>query len=91
MDSSTCYQHLHSYVVHLQIESASDLITEQAKSFIDLGVSSKDALHVASAIARKADYFIATDDRLINKLKHIEQISVVNPITLAGYLNEHDN
>lgn len=69
----------------------SNSIIKRAKEFVGVGVSSKDALHVASAIEGKAEYFITTDDKLINKLQHLERISVVNPITLAGYLDEHND
>ena len=71
------------------LESAS--IITNAKELMSLGVKSKDALHVSCAIEGKADYFITTDDKLINKLIGCKQILVVNPITLAGYLDAHAN
>ncbi len=69
----------------------SGLIINRARELADLGVKSKDALHVASAIEGKAKYFVTTDDKLINKMQYLEEISVLNPITLAGYLDENDN
>ncbi len=69
----------------------SGLIINRARELVDLGVKSKDALHVASAIEGKAKYFVTTDDKLINKMQYLEEISVLNPITLAGYLDENDN
>lgn len=48
---------------------------------MSLGVKSKNALHVSCAIEGKAEYFITTDDKLINKLNGFQQISVVNLIS----------
>jgi predicted nucleic acid-binding protein len=71
--------------------SESSSIIRNAKKFMSFGVKSKDALHVSCAIEGNAEYFITTDEKLINKLNSCQQISVVNPITLAGYLDEHSN
>jgi predicted nucleic acid-binding protein len=71
--------------------SESSSIIKIAKEIMSHGVKSKDALHVSCAIEGKAEYFITTDDKLINKLNNFQTISVVNPITLAGYLDEHIN
>lgn len=70
-------------------ESAS--IISKANKLMSFGLKSKDAIHVACATEGKAEYFITTDDKLINQLKSYELLSVVNPIFLAGYLDEHFN
>ena len=44
-----------------------DVITSKARSLMDLGLRHKDALHVACAIHTKADYFLTTDKKIINK------------------------
>ena len=46
------------------------------------GLRTKDALHVACAIYAKADYFITTDDKLLNK--NIDLIDIISPI---DYIN----
>ncbi|GHT88577.1 hypothetical protein FACS1894137_16960 [Spirochaetia bacterium] len=47
----------------------------------------KDALHIASSIYSKCDYFITTDKKILNK--NIADIAVVNPITFVEeYTNE---
>lgn len=74
----------------------SSLIIHQSQSIVDCahvfngyGISKKDALHIASAIAAKADYFITTDMGIIRKRSHIEQIRIVDPVDfiriLEGY------
>jgi predicted nucleic acid-binding protein len=44
------------------------------------GVGYYGALHVASAMAGKADLFVTTDDRLIKKMREIGGL----PVMLAG-------
>ncbi len=56
-----------------------------------MGIKAKDALHVAAAVEGEADYFISTDDALIKKLSDIREISGVNPINLAGVIDEYNN
>jgi len=52
------------------IKIASDLKTK--------GIRTKDALHLACAVYSKSDYFITTDDKLLNK--KIDIIKVISPI-----------
>ncbi len=70
----------------LQIEE-SPLIIEYAKNLIKSNISIKDALHVACAVVAKADYFITTDRKLLNKLANSKQIRVITPIT---FIEEQD-
>jgi predicted nucleic acid-binding protein len=58
---------------------------------VTLGIKAKDALHVASAIEGNAEYFVTTDDRLIKKMLHISEITAINPIALAGIIDERNN
>ena len=46
-----------------------------------VGLRSKDALHVACAIYSKADFFITTDKKILNK--DVAGISLENPITFV--------
>ena len=57
---------------------ANALIAEIAEKVQQVGLKSKDALHVASAIFTGCEYFITTDARVINK--NIEGLTVINPI-----------
>lgn len=63
-------------------------IIDKAREIINLGVKSKDALHVACAVASKCDYFLTTDKRLINKLKNFEEIVVINPLDFISLKEE---
>ncbi|MCX6584691.1 MAG: PIN domain-containing protein [Candidatus Aminicenantes bacterium] len=63
-------------------------IIQQAQVIMNLGVKSKDALHVACAIASKCDYFLTTDERLIKKLKNFQEIVVINPLQFISLKEE---
>jgi len=52
------------------------------------GIKSKDALHVACSIAAKCDYFLTTDTGLINKLRDLEEIAVINPLSFISLKEE---
>jgi len=58
------------------------LITE-AQALTALGLKSKDALHIACAIEMQCDYFITTDDKILNRMKNSHEISVVDPTTFV--------
>ena len=51
---------------------------------VEIGLSAKDALHVACAIEGQADYFVTTDDKLIKKLVSFREIKAINPVDLVG-------
>jgi len=63
-------------------------ILQYAKELVSLGLKSKDALHVACAIEGKCDYFLTTDDKVLNKLKNYNKIEVVNPINVIANFND---
>ena len=71
----------------VDIEETESII-EKGKSVVKLGVKSKDALHVACAIAAKCDYFLTTDGRIIKKLKNFEEIAVINPLFFISLMEE---
>lgn len=58
----------------------SDTIVTQAKKFEYKGMKSRDALHVACALAAGADYFLTCDDKLINKASSIRGLKILNPV-----------
>ena len=60
-----------------------DEIKSRAADLKALGIRTKDALHISCAIEAEADYFITTDDKLLNK--NVDGIDIVNPIDFASY------
>ena len=77
-------------VAVLDVEETQKLIAT-ANFLVKKGITSKDALHVASAIEGKANYFLTTDDKLIKKLSDIGEIQVINPVDMIGIIDEHDD
>ncbi len=63
----------------IDISESSELL-EIAEKISRLNISSKDSLHVASAIIADCKYFITTDEDLITKLSDNKLITVLNPI-----------
>ncbi|WP_308891811.1 type II toxin-antitoxin system VapC family toxin [Candidatus Desulfosporosinus nitrosoreducens] len=58
--------------------SESSHLLKIAEEIKETGVKTKDALHIASAIAANCDYFISTDSRLL-KLNDT-RIKIINPV-----------
>jgi predicted nucleic acid-binding protein len=50
----------------------------QADLLMPLGIKTKDAVHLACTIAARADYFITTDKKLLNK--NVGAIPIINPM-----------
>ncbi|WP_295457937.1 PIN domain-containing protein [uncultured Thiodictyon sp.] len=69
----------------------SDEIIDKANEFVRIGLKPKDALHVSSAIAGEAKYFMTTDDKLLKKIAAESQIVAINPISLAAIIDERIN
>jgi predicted nucleic acid-binding protein len=55
-----------------------DSVVLRAQGFEVLGVRQKDALHLSCAIEMQADYFLTTDQGILNKA--IDAIAVINPV-----------
>jgi len=53
-------------------------ILQAGKELMKYGIKNNDALHIACAIKRNCEYFITTDDKLLNKKVH--GIRIINPI-----------
>ena len=69
----------------IDIEETTDVISN-ARLIQNLGVKSKDALHVACAIEAKCDYFCSTDDILLRKLSGFDKINALNPLSFLTVL-----
>jgi len=59
-------------------------IEERARTFLEEGIKPVDALHLASAVEAKADYFCTCDDRFLKRAKAVDtgQTKVVSPLEL---------
>jgi len=53
-------------------------ILAQTKSIEQLGIKTKDAMHIACALDAGADYFITTDKKVLNKT--VQGITIINPM-----------
>ena len=68
------------------VESPEILVN--ANRLLKFGVKPKDALHVASAVAGKADYFLTTDDKLLSGVIRSNIIEVLNPVDYIKVLEK---
>jgi len=59
---------------------------EEVKS--NYGIKAKDALHIACAIEAGCDYFITTDDEILDKGSSISQIAILNPVEMITILEK---
>ena len=59
-------------------------IEERARAFQAEGIKPIDALHLASAVTAKAEYFCTCDDRFLRRAKAVDtgQTKVVSPLEL---------
>ena len=55
-------------------------IVEDAATLRRAGIKTKDALHLACAIAAGAEYFLTTDMKLLKKANSLEMLNVMNPL-----------
>lgn len=63
----------------------SDKVVEMADSLNLKGFRKLDSLHIACAIISKCDYFLTTDDKILNLSKMLEEIKLIDPI---GFVKE---
>ena len=66
----------------------SPLIKADAQKFIDAGIKPLDALHLASAIAAKANFLCTCDDRFLKKARTLDTTptKIVSPLELVSEL-----
>ena len=62
-----------------------DSILKRASELISAGIRSKDALHLACAVAAESTYFLITDDKILNKKSFVEELTITDPI---GFIRE---
>ncbi len=63
-------------------------ILSNANQLLGFGIKPKDALHVASAVEGKADYFLTTDDKLTSGINRSNIIEVSNPVDYIKVLEK---
>ena len=61
---------------------------ERATSLITCGISKFDALHVACSIAGGAEIFVTTDDRLLKRLRAVDDIVAMLPQNALAFLEK---
>jgi predicted nucleic acid-binding protein len=57
-----------------------DNVIDKSINLINNGLDFYDSLHIACAIEGKADYFVTTDAKILNKKNLIGEIVAINPI-----------
>ena len=63
----------------------------RANALVDLGLHAADALHLASAVEGKADFFLTTDDKILKKISDLEGMIVLDPIRMVEKIDEYLN
>jgi predicted nucleic acid-binding protein len=58
---------------------ATEAVVEAAKSLVRAGLKTKDALHIACAIAGGCDFFVTTDDEILHRREDVQGIKILNP------------
>lgn len=85
-DQGTQIQHWKMFAMHTT--EAEDTILVTANALQCRGIKKKDAIHLACAQALACQYFITTDDGLLKKRKHVQGISIVNPVEFVTIWEE---
>lgn len=68
----------------IDINENSEII-DSAIALTKIGLRSKDALHIACAISANCNYFITTDDAILNKNSMIDNLTIIDPF---GFVKE---
>ncbi len=55
-------------------------VLEKGDQLMQIGLRTKDALHIACAIEAGCEYFLTTDDKILNKSSLINKITITDPI-----------
>lgn len=66
--------------------SATDVLLALANKLNTSGIKAKDALHIASSVVMKCEYFITTDQYLIKKMVNFADTKVVSPVDFINSL-----
>ena len=66
-------------------------VLNTAKELAKLGLRSKDALHVACAVATECDYFISTDDGILTRLRGFPKVTAMSPTEFVGKVERRED
>lgn len=72
--------------IHVDFDKA-DKIKEKADDIIKTGIKTKDAYHVACALAAECDFFLSTDDRLLKY--QTDKMVLLDPIDFIKRLEDY--
>lgn len=61
-------------------------VIKRAGQLVKHKLNTKDALHIACAIEADSEYFITTDDKILNKKNIIKDIQIVDPVGMLDIL-----
>ena len=68
----------------IQIQ-ANGKIIETSNSFTSIGMRTFDALHIACAIEGECQYFVTTDDKVLNKNDKVDGVTIID---VFGFIKE---
>ena len=70
----------------IQFVKTDDAVKVRAQTFIDSGIKPLDALHLASAVEARSDFFCTCDDRFLKKARSLNTAptKVVSPLELVS-------
>ncbi len=71
------------------IEESENLL-QNAEILAKIGLKPKDALHIASAIEAEAEYFLTTDDKVLNKATNIIKLKILSPTDFIKVFENND-
>ncbi len=71
----------------VNIEEQTEII-QLANRFVNIGLHTKDSIHISCAIYANCDYFLTTDDKILNKSNLIEEIKISDPIEFIRRFEE---
>ena len=60
-------------------------ILEKGAKLMQMGLWTKDALHIACATEAECEWFLTTDDKILNKNSSILELTITDPI---GFIRE---
>jgi len=73
---------IRDWKVHACVDTdETDEIVGASERFERMGVRSKDALHLACAVAMECDYFLTTDEQLVKRASGVTEIKVTDPVS----------
>ena len=65
----------------IDVEASREILTKP-NLLEEMGLHSKDALHLSCSVSARCDYFVTTDDIILRKMVGFEEVKVVGPPSL---------